>query len=114
MKTTAYNNLPKIASARDLPEGAAYYSWEGFHTRSVHQDWIIIYDDEFNVLASGWVKYTSALSGLRRIARTDDKDPVLMAYVRTPLNDAFDLIESDGDTMTLLEAAARRVMKGGR
>ena len=110
MKTAAYNNLPKIASARDLPEGAAFFSWEGLYTRSVSQDWVVIYDDEFNVLGTFRVQYTSALSGIDRIARADDKDPILMAYARIPLNPAFDLIEPDADTMALLEAAARRVM----
>lgn len=107
MNANVYNSLPVITGESDLPETAAYYSWEGFHTRSVHQDWIIIYDAEFNTLTTARLQYTNALSGLQRIARHDDTDPVLFAYVRTALNDDYDLVEADADTLILLETAAR-------
>ena len=107
MNTNEYNSLRIIASANELPEGAEYYSWEHFDTRTVHQSWVTIYDEDFNALETARVKYTRALAGLSRIARHDDKDPVLLCYSRFPLNHQFDLIEPDDDTIALLETAAR-------
>lgn len=110
MNTNEYNNLHIIADVCDLPEGATYYSWEGFHTRTIHQEWITIYDADFRVLEAARVKYTSVIALLQRVARHEDHDAVLLAFVRTPLNDQYDLITADDDTIHLLEAACRSVM----
>ena len=111
MNNNEYNNLRIITGADDLPEGAKYYSCEHFDSRAVHQSWNILYDAAFRVLDTVRVKYFSAFDGLDRIARADDHDPVLLAYLRTPLNSGYVLVEQDGDTLPLLEAAARNVSR---
>ncbi len=105
MNTNDFLKLRSVESAADIPEKAVYYSIEfsGAHS------WYVFYDADTNVLDHAKVRYTNAVSGLRRIVRSDDHDKIYYAYNRIRLNDRFDLIEAGPDTINALEAMAASV-----
>lgn len=107
-------NIRTIQSKSELPEGAAYYINEYERKGNDHLRWTAIYDLECNLLENVTVKYTDAISGLRRIIKKKDVEREkiwLSAYDLEPLNNEYMLVSKNDDTGRTLEAAANAVSK---
>lgn len=91
--------LKKIESKNDMPEGATYYSDEYMRRGNRHMHWTCIYDENFNILEEVTVKYTNSLDGMKRIVRSEEKDDIaLAAYDLKKLNNRFYLVEENEHT----------------
>ena len=109
MNKKDYENMRSIKTADELPQGAVYCYQKIFTTRTIHQTWYEIYDKDFNCIDIVKVRYINAIESLIQIVEKSDNDITLIAYKRTPLNEKYDRIEKNDDTLSVLEAMADAV-----
>lgn len=109
MNKKDYENMRSIKTADELPEGAVYCYQKIFTSRTIQQVWYEIFDKDFNLIDTVKVRYINAIESLIQIVKKSDNDITLIAYNRTPLNDKYDRIEKNDDTLSVLEAMADAV-----
>ncbi|MDE6314799.1 MAG: hypothetical protein K2M46_14495 [Lachnospiraceae bacterium] len=112
MKSTS--ELRVIEKKEQLGAEVVYYSDEYERRGNNHLHWTRLYGADFELLEEVTIKYTNAISELKRIVRAERKNDIaLTAYDLEKLNDDFYLVKSNEDTSEALKAICNSVEPKG-
>lgn len=111
---TNTTDLRVIEKKEDVRQDVVYYSNEYERKGSKHLHWTRFYNKDFEVIEDVVVRYTNAISELKRIVAAEHKNDIaLAAYDLAKLNDNFYLVKSNEDTGEALKAIAESVKPKG-
>ncbi len=107
-------DLRVIEKKEDVRQDVVYYSNEYERKGNKHLYWTRFYNKDFEVIEEVTIKYTNAISELKRIVRVERKNDIaLAAYDLEKLNDRFYLVKSNEDTGEALKTIAESVKPKG-